>query len=140
LTTYPAGGPASYLIGSEGGDIWQCTLTSACERTKLGAWVPAGLSLTAMAAYGSDGLALLTRSYKPEEGNHVSVRLLDQLGAGGRVRDEMKMSAPLTVDNFEGIAASLRPDGVLRLYLLSDDNGSSTQRTYLLSFDWQTPR
>jgi hypothetical protein len=41
------------------------------------------------------------------------------------------------VDNFEGIAVVPRPTGGIRLYLVSDDNGSAAQRTYLLAFDWQ---
>ena len=54
--------------------------------------------------------------------------------------DEMTMAPPLTVDNFEGIAVVPRATGGIRLYLVSDDNGSATQRTYLLAFDWQPAR
>jgi hypothetical protein len=49
----------------------------------------------------------------------------------------MDMAAPLTVDNFEGVAAVSRSDGGVRFYLLSDDNGDASQRTLLLAFDWQ---
>ena len=55
----------------------------------------------------------------------------------GRVLDEMAMAAPLTVDNFEGMAVVPRSAGGIRVYLLSDDNGSAAQHTYLLAFDWQ---
>lgn len=41
----------------------------------------------------------------------------------------------LNIDNFEGIAAHDRGDGVTRLYLVSDDNFSSSQRTLLMIFD-----
>ena len=44
-------------------------------------------------------------------------------------------TAPATVDNFEGIAAVRRPDGGVRLYILSDDNFNPDQRTLLLAFD-----
>lgn len=44
-------------------------------------------------------------------------------------------TAPATVDNFEGIAAVRRPDGGVRLYILSDDNFNPGQRTLLLAFD-----
>lgn len=44
-------------------------------------------------------------------------------------------TAPATVDNFEGIAAVRRPDGGVRLYILSDDNFNPSQRTLLLAFD-----
>jgi hypothetical protein len=42
---------------------------------------------------------------------------------------------PLTVDNFEGIAAARGPRGEARIYLLSDDNFSFWQRTLLLMFE-----
>jgi hypothetical protein len=50
-------------------------------------------------------------------------------------------TAPATVDNFEGIAAVRRPDGGVRLYILSDDNFNPGQRTLLLAFDvrWLIP-
>jgi hypothetical protein len=48
----------------------------------------------------------------------------------------LDMAPPLTQDNFEGLAAVPRPDGV-RFYLLADDNALATQRTLLLAFDWQ---
>ena len=44
-------------------------------------------------------------------------------------------TAPATVDNFEGIAAVRRPDGGVRLYILSDDNFNPNQRMLLMAFD-----
>jgi hypothetical protein len=41
----------------------------------------------------------------------------------------------LTIDNFEGIAARRMPDGHVRLYVISDDNFKSSQRTLLFVFD-----
>jgi hypothetical protein len=52
------------------------------------------------------------------------------------VVDEMTMAAPLTVDNFED-AVVPRATGGIRLYIVSDDNASASQRTFLLGFDWQ---
>jgi hypothetical protein len=49
----------------------------------------------------------------------------------------MDLAAPMTVDNCEGLAAVLRPDGGVRFYLLSDDNALASQRTLLLAFDWR---
>lgn len=46
-----------------------------------------------------------------------------------------QMSVILTIDNYEGIAARELPDGRVRLYVLSDDNFSSRQRTLLMVFD-----
>ena len=44
---------------------------------------------------------------------------------------------PLLVDNFEGIAVRQAADGRVLIYLLSDDNFSSLQRTLLLMFELQ---
>jgi hypothetical protein len=139
ITRYPAAGPGAYLVGSEGGSIWLCSLSATCRETAFGALVPSGLGLTALAAYGEDGgFAMLGRAYDPLRGPRISVRLIGTTGApGGRVLDEMTVAAPLSVDNFEGIAVVPRPTGGIRLYLVSDDNGSAAQRTYLLAFDWQ---
>jgi hypothetical protein len=139
ITHYPAAGRGAYLVGSEGGIIWLCRLSATCRETAFGGLVPSGLGLTALSAYGEDGgFAMLGRTYDPLRGIRISVRLIDTTGApGGRVLDEMTMASPLSVDNFEGIAVVPRPTGGIRLYLVSDDNGSAAQRTYLLAFDWQ---
>jgi hypothetical protein len=139
LTIYPAAGPGSYLVGGEGGTVWLCSLAGTCDETAFGALVPTGFGLTALAAYGEvGGFAMLARAYEPRSGTRVVVRLIDSAGAReGRVLDEMRLAAPFTVDNFEGIAVVPQsPDGI-RLYIISDDNGSTAQRTYLLAFDWR---
>ena len=139
LTVYPAAGPGFYLVGSEGGTIWLCSLAGTCDETAFGALVPTGFGLTALAAYGEVGdFAMLARTYEPRFGTRVSVRLISATGAReGRVLDEMRLAAPFTVDNFEGLAVVPRSPDSIRLYLISDDNGSTAQRTYLLAFDWR---
>ncbi len=42
---------------------------------------------------------------------------------------------PFNIDNFEGIAARRMPDGKVRLYVISDDNFASGQRTLLMVFE-----
>jgi len=144
LTAYPIAGPDAYLVGSEGGKVWLCEGSDACRETALGARVTTGFGLTAIAAYGSEGaLALLSRAYDPTRGNRISVILVQKAAleiASGYVLDELTLAAPLTRDNFEGLAIVPRPDGTLRLYLLSDDNFSAAQHTYLLAFDWKLAR
>lgn len=44
------------------------------------------------------------------------------------------LEAPLTVDNFEGVAVTAGRDGHLTVYIISDDNFSFFQSTLLLSF------
>jgi hypothetical protein len=50
-------------------------------------------------------------------------------------RELAKLNLFLTIDNFEGIAAKELPDGRVRLYVISDDNFSASQRTLLMVFD-----
>jgi hypothetical protein len=46
-----------------------------------------------------------------------------------------EMNLLLTIDNYEGIAARRLPDGRIRLYVISDNNFASRQRTLLMAFD-----
>lgn len=46
-----------------------------------------------------------------------------------------EMNVLVTIDNYEGIAAKLMPDGRVRLFIVSDDNFSTSQRTLLMVFD-----
>jgi hypothetical protein len=45
------------------------------------------------------------------------------------------MNIALTIDNFEGLAAKKLADGTVRLFVVSDDNYSSAQRTLLMIYD-----
>ena len=45
-----------------------------------------------------------------------------------------RLEAPLTVDNFEGIAVRRGADGATFVYLISDDNFNPLQETLLLLF------
>ena len=77
----------------------------------------------------------LLRAYDQVRGNRNALRIVR---AAATVA-EMRLAPPMTVDNFEGVAAVPRPDGSYRFYLISDDNGRDTQRTLLLAFDWRPP-
>ena len=44
---------------------------------------------------------------------------------------------PLTVENFEGIAVRPIPGGSAYVYLISDDNFHTLQRTLLLMFEYR---
>jgi hypothetical protein len=55
-----------------------------------------------------------------------------------RVKDSRRlaeMNIVLTIDNFEGLAAKQLKDGTVRLFVISDDNYSSSQRTLLMIYD-----
>ncbi len=47
-----------------------------------------------------------------------------------------KIAKPLPSDNFEGLAYEEQSDGVLTLWLISDDNNATLQRTLLLKLRW----
>ena len=81
---------------------------------------------------GGDGFWVVERRFRPPVDARGRIRRMAADGTLGPVLVEL--SLPSTVDNFEGIAAAARGDGV-RLYILSDDNSSERQRTLLLAFD-----
>jgi hypothetical protein len=75
----------------------------------------------------------LLRAFDLARGVRVSL----QIFRSGQMVARMDMALPMTVDNFEGLAAVPRPDGGVRFYLISDDNALPVQRTLLLAFDWR---
>ncbi|MDP3736461.1 MAG: esterase-like activity of phytase family protein [Hyphomonadaceae bacterium] len=100
----------------------------------------------------------LHRSFNPVAGNAITIietdflRYLDQSNLPRRIVDEFdersryryeetgwrelaRLNLLVTVDNFEGIAAKELPDGRVRLFVISDDNFSESQRTLLMVFD-----
>lgn len=46
-----------------------------------------------------------------------------------------ELRAPLTLDNFEGVAVHRAPDGTTRITLVSDDNFNPLQRTLVIQFE-----
>jgi hypothetical protein len=85
------------------------------------------------------GVLVLERAYSPERGVlRVRVRELYRsairpgASLGGRLVAEL--APPLTLDNYEGIAAARRRGGETRVYIASDDNFDPAQRTLLLMF------
>lgn len=100
----------------------------------------------------------LHRSSKALASNAITIvetvleRGLDQSGLPARVVSDIderarqgfrikssrvlaEMNVLVTIDNYEGIAAKQMPDGRVRLFIVSDDNFSASQRTLLMVFD-----
>jgi hypothetical protein len=75
----------------------------------------------------------LERFYAPIIGARARITLLAAPGAEAEVLAELL--APMPVDNFEGVAAVRMGAGVTRIYIVSDDNFSTRQRTLLYAFD-----
>ncbi len=92
---------------------------------------------TAAATLPSGDVVLLERRFNPIDGIAARVRRLAAAGIvpGARLEAETQaeLKPPLLSDNFEGIAAR-EGDGEALLYLISDNNFKSFQRTLLLMF------
>ncbi|MEM7690526.1 MAG: esterase-like activity of phytase family protein [Pseudomonadota bacterium] len=86
-------------------------------------------------AVSDDAFAVLFRSYSPADGN--SAAIVAHTLTGERM-EIATLRPPLSVDNFEGLAARKEGEG-LSFYIVSDDNFSSNQRTLLMKFEWMPP-
>lgn len=99
-----------------------------------------GFRPTALARLPSGDLLLLERYFTQSQGPGARVSLLptSQLVRGTRLEPTLlaQWRLPMTVDNFECIAAEPAPAGGVYLFLLSDDNQNPLQRTLLLQFHW----
>jgi len=132
LAPDPEAGADAYLVGAEvTGDTWSCRLSSPCVRGPSVA-KPPEFGLVALTPLSGKRTTYLLRAFDAVGGNRISLQIL----RGTEPVARLDLARPMTVDNFEGLAALSRPDGTIRFYLLSDDNGSPTQRTLLLAFDW----
>lgn len=127
--------PGGWRVAGESGGIWDCS-PAACAVVVAPPETPipdGEYRITGMDADPSgDGWFVVQRSYSPPVDARARVRRMAADGTLGPVLIELKL--PGTTDNFEGLAAETRGDGA-RLYILSDDNNNSAQRTLLLAFD-----
>jgi hypothetical protein len=137
LAPDPDRGPGAYFAGGETtGRTWACTLSGPCvEGPTVGLGL--GFGLVAARRLPQGRTAWLLRAFNPITRSVIQLRITD---ATGGVLDQMELRGPLTVDNFEGLAAVPAKDGAVRFYLISDDNFPRSQRTLLLAFDWKPPR
>lgn len=133
-------GADAYWVGVEPGTIWLCRVLSACEEVTGLPKPAAGFRLSSITT-GPDGeLVILHHSWFPAIGSRIQVSIVrDPLGAK-QVIGGFSMAPSTTSDNYEGIAVEKRANGDWRLFILSDDNFSATQRTLLLAFDWTPPK
>ena len=135
-----------FYEGAEDGEIWRCDAAPAARADACTSVMPTspfrGFKLTGLDAAGR-GFVAVYRAVDPLHGWRAIVAWLEPAdGEGGgpwRARRLATLERPLTRDNMEGIAAVARPGGGFRLYLVSDDNFYSFERTLLLAFDWAGP-
>ena len=109
------------------GKVWQ-KLTVATH----GAYQP-----TDAKALPNGDVILLERRFNPLTGVGGRLRLIpaSQIVPGGRLVGEelADIAPPLSVDNFEGLGVR-RGNGEWLIYIISDDNFQTIQRTYLMMF------
>jgi hypothetical protein len=132
------------LIGAEGMDkgrppYWIAPLVSDALAAPAGrATLEQGYGLVALAALpGGDYLAM-ERFFAPLIGPRIILkRLKGPALAEGRWEAETiaELNPPVALDNFEGLAV-VPMEGAVRLYIVSDDNFSRSQRTLLYAFDY----
>jgi hypothetical protein len=129
----PDAGDEAYIVGAEvTGATWSCQVNSTCRQGPT-VDMPEGFGLVAMRRLPGSRSVYLLRAYDVARGS----RVLLQIVASGKVAAQLDLAPPLTVDNYEGVAAVPGSDGGFRFYLVSDDNASASQRTLLLAFDWR---
>lgn len=134
-----AAGPDGWRVSGESGGVWDCTAARCDVVVAPGAPIPdSDYRITGMDRDPSgQGWFVVQRSWKPPVDARARVRRMAADGTLGPVLVELKL--PGTTDNFEGVAAVAGVTAT-RLYILSDDNNNTAQRTLLLAFDVRSVR
>jgi hypothetical protein len=137
ISVAPDGG---WRVTGEAGGVWDCS-PARCVVISAPPEPPLAVSdyrITGLDRDPSgDGWFVVQRAYTPPVDARARVRRMARDGGLGPVLVALRL--PGTTDNFEGIAAIAR-DGATRLYILSDDNSNTAQRTLLLAFDVRSVR
>ncbi|MDP1632404.1 MAG: esterase-like activity of phytase family protein [Caulobacter sp.] len=129
-----------YWVGIEPGDIWYCALKVTCIPQDGLPKPGPGWRLSGLTTGPNGELVILHHSWSPVLGSRIEVLVVKSPAGTKTVIGQFKLAPPLTTDNFEGLAIVPLSDSIWRIYLLSDDNFSPTQRTLLLAFDWTPPK
>ena len=155
LADQPSNGGLETITGLADGSLLAISEEARTEDGNAKAWIVRGKEAQTLSLPVSDGFAptdaatlangdvlLLERRFNLVSGAAMRLRLIsaDSIRAGGvmTARPVAEISAPLTVDNMEGLAVVPEGKGY-RLLIVSDDNFNILQRTLLLSFLW-TPK
>lgn len=96
--------------------------------------------LVALRRLANGDYLAMERFYFPFIGHRIELRRHPAAGAEAtapRLEGErlVRLAKPLALDNFEGLAIVEAPGKPIRLYLMSDDNFESHQRTLIYAFD-----
>lgn len=144
LEAMAANADGALIVGAEGGGgatpLWRAPLQSAAPAQAHARYrLARGFSLTGLDALPEGGFVALERFFAPIIGARARITFIsaEALEAGGLIEAEelALLASPMPVDNFEGVAAVRAGESGVRLYVISDDNLSSRQRTLLYAFD-----
>lgn len=98
---------------------------------------PAGYVITDAALLPDGRVLALNRRYTLRDGVSMVLSIIDpdavRAGANADGREVARLAPPLTVDNMEALAVTQESSRTI-LWIVSDDNFSSAQRTLLLRF------
>lgn len=157
LRRQPRNGGIEAMVRLEGERLLLFSERAVAEEGGLMAWIwpgrgdaqplyfgpPEGFAPTDAARLPGDDILVLLRRFSPLTGVAASLMRID----AAAVVPEQPFSGdvlatllpPLTVDNMEGLAVRRGSDGRTWLYLLSDNNFRSLQRTLLLIYALEEP-
>lgn len=133
-----------FLAGAEGGGastpIWRVHPGATTPTPPLAHYALSdAYSLTSFDRLPNGDFVAIERFYAPVIGPRARITTFpaSALVQGATITPHRlaEIAGPLPVDNFEGVSAVRMPNGVTRLYIVSDDNMSELQRTLLLAFD-----
>lgn len=138
LSLAPSQGSDAYWVGVEPGTVWLCHLKAVCIEHPNLPQPPEGFRLSALNEAPNGDLVLLFHRWDQTlKISRISLQIVRQpASTHPQMVDALNLSPPLSVDNFEGVWAQTKRGGGLRLYLLTDDNFSKTQRNLFMAFDW----
>ncbi|HEY0052859.1 MAG TPA: esterase-like activity of phytase family protein [Caulobacteraceae bacterium] len=129
-------GADGWIATGESGGVWRCN-PAACTVLQPPPATPLEDRDLRITGIDKDpagpGWFVVQRSFSPPFNVRGVVRRMAADGTLGPILIDLRM--PAAVDNFEGVAAVPGRGDATRLYILSDDNASPTQRTLLHAFD-----
>ena len=140
LLALPDGRLLAFTEGQKVGDAYAVYLREASGAWQSLALRPTGLFVpTGAALLPSGDILLLERRFTllGGPGARLSRIALESIRPGALLAgtEIAELRAPLTLDNFEGVAVHQAGDGTTRITLLSDDNFAAWQRTLIVQFE-----
>ncbi len=130
--------PAPHGYGAHAGWLRAKGRWTALAYDRVGVYRPTGAARLPTGTKHAGDVVVIERALYLFAGFSIRVMLMPAhaIKAGARLRPNhlATLAPPLTVDNFEGVAARRGPKGETLIYLVSDDNFRAGQRTYLMMF------